>query len=87
MGEGGCVKIKDERREFGKLRKLWMSMCASAYRAVNITNSTFKLGDTGWTTCDLMRVQNEFFSKYPYSDEMWRVEMLKQTYGEMKVSA
>ena len=59
----------------------WMALCASAYRAVNMAKAGAILEDEGWMASDLADSQNQFFSKYPYSDEDWRAEQLKKAYG------
>jgi hypothetical protein len=59
----------------------WMALCASTYRAVNLVKAGRELESEGWTANDFMYAQNIFFCKYPYSDERWRSEQLKQVYG------
>lgn len=61
----------------------WLGFCASAYRAVNMAKAGNKLEEQEWTASDLQYAQNQFFSKYPYSDESWRAEQLKSVYGEI----
>lgn len=61
----------------------WMALCASTYRAANIANAGIYLEGEGWTSGDFQYNQNQFFSKYPYSDESWRAEQLKKAYGEL----
>lgn len=61
----------------------WMALCGSTYRAVNLAKAGQELEDEGWTASDFMYNQNEFFSKFPYSDEDWRREQLERAYGEL----
>ena len=63
-----------------------MSICAQTYRATNMANANFYLEDDGWAAGDLQYDQNQFFSKYPYSDENWRATQLKKAYGEMALT-
>ena len=63
--------------------RAWLGLCATAYRSVNLAKTSRVLEDEGWTAGDFVYEQNEFFSKYPYSDESWRAEQLRQVYGEL----
>lgn len=60
----------------------WLGFCASIYRSVNLAKTSHVLEDEGLTASDYVYEQNEFFSKYPYSDESWRAEQLRQVYGD-----
>lgn len=63
--------------------RAWLALCASIYRAANLTKAGRDLEDAGWTASDFMYNQNMFFIKYPYSDESWRTEQLKLVYGDI----
>lgn len=61
----------------------WLGFCASVYRAVNLAKTSSALEDMDMLASDLLYEQNEFFSKYPYSDEDWRAKQLRATYGNL----
>jgi hypothetical protein len=63
--------------------RAWIALCASVYRATNIAKASYTLEDDGWLASDIEYNQNQFFSKYPYSDYNWRANQLKQAYGEL----
>ena len=62
--------------------RTWLGLCATVYRGMNLARATDKISDTDLDASDLMIEQNEFFSKYPYSDEEWRLEQYKLVYGD-----
>lgn len=62
--------------------RAWLGFCATAYRSVNLAKTSRLLEEMDMLASDLLYEQNEFFPAYPYSDEDWRAEQLKEVYGE-----
>lgn len=63
--------------------KAWLAFCGSVYRAVNMAKASEDMEEQGWFSHDLLYEQNQFFSRYPYSDEAWRRDMLNRVYGDI----
>lgn len=64
----------------------WMAICSIGYRAVNLAKTSSVLEEMNILASDLLYEQNDFFSRYPYSDEDWRAKQLKAVYGEFDFS-
>ena len=61
-----------------------MALCGTIFRGENMVRANAEvLEDLGWLCRDLMYAQNRVFSKYPYSDETWRNDMIKVVYGDI----
>lgn len=63
--------------------RAYLALLSSVFRAVNMTKTGHVLEEDGIVTRDLMWEQNDFFSKYPYSDEKWREGQLRSVYGDL----